>query len=185
MSSWKESLSREYRDTGAPERIGKWVLLGIGGYLVFKMLGSTAKASENIGEGIKQVSEGVKQITKIFLPAPEKMLPAFEVAYPQVLARGVQPTLSPAQLAIEAENLEDAFKTMFTLTEDADAILASFAKVKNDADFINLFLAFGTRSFVFGLNEGNLLEWINRWESDLKPDINRLLERNAGSELRL
>lgn len=178
MSSWKESLSREYRDTGAPMRVGQWVLLGVGGYLVFKMLDSTAKAAENI-------SEGVKQVSKIFLPAPENLLPVLEADYPKVLARGVRPTLSPAQLAIEADNLEDAFKSTFTLTEDEDAILASFAKIKNDADFINLFLAFGTRSFVLGLNEGNLLEWINRWESELKPKINDLLRRNDGSELRL
>lgn len=179
MSSWKETLDREYRDTGAPERIGKWVLLGIAGYLVYKLLEPLSKATLSIGTGVQQVS-------KIFASTPSGLLATFRAEYPKVLARGIQPTISTTQMAIEGDNMEQAFRTgPFGWRENSKAILEIFGKLRNDADFMNLFFAFGTRDWGVGTNEGNLLEWLNEWEFDLKPEINALLERNAGSELRV
>lgn len=178
MSSWKETLDREYRDTGAPMRVGQWVLLGIGGYLVYKLLGSVTKAVENVGEGLVKVSELLQFGT------PDKLLKDLEMEYPRVIASGVQPTINPVQMSIMANNMERAFKENLTLTEDSAAILEIFGKIRNDADFIRLFLAFGVRSFML-VSRGTLMDWINRWEDDLKPDINRLLERNPGSQFRV
>lgn len=195
MNSWKESAkqtaTRIYQTEGAPRQAWNWILLAAGAYLLFRLLAKSDKVTAQIAAAMNRVSEGVANVTKIFMPAPERLLQDLRSALEKLMnppdpSMRVVGTISTIQMAILAENLEAAFKSgLFALVEDEVAILEVFKQLRNDVDFINLYLAFGERGFLVEMNSGNLQAYINKWTPELKPEINELLDLQAGNLLRV
>lgn len=173
MSDWKDrtkqNLSRIYQTEGAPLQAWQWLLLGVGVYLIFK-------GTESVGKAVARLTQGLADAVETVLPSPDKVLEVLQVVDNNLKLQGMTPTIPLPELAIMAQNIEEAFKSgIFGAFEDEDAILAEFAKLRNDRDFTQLFLVFGNRSFLIPGNTANILGYLNKFTPEIKPAINALL----------